>query len=341
MTSDRGNGECQCTLNPIVSVVIPVYGVENYVSRCIESVINQTYRNLEIIIVNDATNDASMDIVRSFCDDRIKILEHVSNEGLAKSRNDGISIASGEYLIFLDSDDYWDLHFVEELLRTAQKEMVDVVMAATRVISKEKIHYLMNSEKKIDKYFAKIMALPNGGSCNKIYRKDFINRYGLRFPVGKYWEDNVFTVKVAFYSNCFACINSSCYNYCIRGESITRDLSKIRKWKEDSLFVAEEILSFSKQEKCSLEEEIAVRSFILKNFVRKECLEDPCYKNKLLRLFLKEYPIKVDTIFVISLFLKYYTSRVLRKFSFGSLKAKFSAKRKSYRSCIHYFEFLK
>ena len=93
---------------PLVSIVGPVYNVESYIEECLQSVCSQTYENLEIICVDDVGNDRSMDVVRSFAvkDCRIKIIEHDKNKGLAEARNTGLEHVSGDYVFFLDSDDW-------------------------------------------------------------------------------------------------------------------------------------------------------------------------------------------------------------------------------------------
>ena len=93
---------------PLVSIVVPVYNVESYIEECLQSVCSQTYENLEIICVDDVGNDRSMDVVRSFAvkDCRIKIIEHDKNKGLAEARNTGLEHVSGDYVFFLDSDDW-------------------------------------------------------------------------------------------------------------------------------------------------------------------------------------------------------------------------------------------
>ena len=94
---------------PLISVIIPVYGVEKYISQCLESVINQTYKNLEIIVVNDGTKDRSAEIAKEYAakDSRIKVYDF-KNGGLSVARNRGLEIAIGDYISYIDSDDWLD-----------------------------------------------------------------------------------------------------------------------------------------------------------------------------------------------------------------------------------------
>ena len=113
---------------PLISVIIPVYGVEKYISQCLESVINQTYKNLEIIVVNDGTKDRSAEIAKEYAakDSRIKVYDF-KNGGLSVARNRGLEIATGDYISYIDSDDWIDLKLFEVLLDTALTRNVDMV----------------------------------------------------------------------------------------------------------------------------------------------------------------------------------------------------------------------
>ena len=100
-----------------VSVIIPVHNSEKYVLECINSVINQTYKNLEIIIVDDESTDNSLNIIKSIKDKRIKLIELEKNSGAAIARNKGIEASTGDYICFLDSDDYWKLKKIEKQVK--------------------------------------------------------------------------------------------------------------------------------------------------------------------------------------------------------------------------------
>ena len=115
--------------NPLVSVVIPVYNVENYLRQCMDSVVNQTYCNVEIVCINDGSPDRSIDILREYeqKDKRIKIIE-IENQGLSGARNVGTAYCTGDYLLYLDSDDWIDLDTVEVALKAATEYNVDIVL---------------------------------------------------------------------------------------------------------------------------------------------------------------------------------------------------------------------
>lgn len=100
-----------------VSVIIPIYNKEKYIEKCLESVLNQTYSNLEIIVVDDASTDSSLEIVKKISDERIKIIALAENKGVSNARNEGIDLATGDYICFLDADDYWVLDKIEKQVK--------------------------------------------------------------------------------------------------------------------------------------------------------------------------------------------------------------------------------
>ena len=118
-----------------ISVIIPIYNVEKFVERCILSIINQTYtKEVECIIVNDCTPDSSMKIVERLVADykgqiRFKLLNHERNKGIAAVRNTGLNAASGDYIIYIDSDDYCEQDMLEKMYTKAVEEDADVIVA--------------------------------------------------------------------------------------------------------------------------------------------------------------------------------------------------------------------
>lgn len=115
-------------INTLVSVIVPVYKVEKYLHRCIDSIINQTYKNLEIILVDDGSPDNCGKICDEYAekDNRIKVI-HKSNGGLSSARNAGLDVANGDYVYFVDSDDYIDTKLVEDNLNLAIEHDADMV----------------------------------------------------------------------------------------------------------------------------------------------------------------------------------------------------------------------
>ena len=117
---------------PKFSVIIPVYNVEKYIKKCLDSVFNQTFKDFEVIVINDGTPDKSMDIVKQY---DVKVIEQ-KNQGQSAARNNGIKKAKGDYLIFLDSDDYWEKELLSEINKSL-KNKPDVVRFQMKEIYEE------------------------------------------------------------------------------------------------------------------------------------------------------------------------------------------------------------
>lgn len=180
-----------------VSIVIPVYNVEDYLKYCVDSLINQSYKNIEIILVDDGSTDDSGRICDKYAreDDRVRVL-HIENGGLSNARNTGVKVASAEWVIFIDSDDYYDRRTVEYLVQLQKKYAVDLV--ATSVIevrdfqSEDFLGSLTNIESlKLDRYtalkemfYGNIVGTHPGG---KLYKKEILMKFP--FPKGMIYED--------------------------------------------------------------------------------------------------------------------------------------------------------
>lgn len=180
---------------PLISIIIPVYGVEKYIAQCLESVINQTYKNLEIIVVNDGTKDRSAEIAKEYAtkDSRIKVYDF-QNGGLSVARNRGLEIATGDYISYIDSDDWLDTKMYETLLETAMKNEADMVKCGiieTNGAAEEKITFsdvkIINNEqhKAFKNYFKGILWTL---AWNGLYKKELAKK--VKFPDNVVHEDN-------------------------------------------------------------------------------------------------------------------------------------------------------
>lgn len=169
-----------------ISVVIPVYGVEKYIRQCLESIINQTYKNLEIIVVNDGTKDNSMKIVEEYLsDERIKIINQ-ENSGVSIARNKGIEEARGEYIAIIDSDDWLELNTFEELMKLVENKEDIIVFdfykfnETTQKIKKKTttIEEFKNNIPDDKKY---LISMYGSESCNKLYRREFLEKFNIKY----------------------------------------------------------------------------------------------------------------------------------------------------------------
>jgi len=220
-----------------ISVIVPVYNVEKYISKCVESIINQTYRNLEIILINDGSTDKSGDICEYFSkkDDRI-ILVHQNNQGLSMARNNGLDIASGDYISFIDSDDWIETDMFELLYNNCLNYNADISMCNFRYVD-EQNQIVLDYESKftINENNAVVEAVMEGESkiifylnyntysvvaWNKLYKINLFT--DIRFPRGKVFEDVFVTHKLIDKANKVVVSPDYKYYYLSRNESITK-----------------------------------------------------------------------------------------------------------------------
>lgn len=182
----------------MISIIIPVYNVGKYLEECLESVVNQSYRNLQIILVDDGSTDCSAEICRKYKekDERI-ILIQKENGGLSDARNAGMSVATGEFVFFLDSDDYLENNAIELLEMYQRKNNYDIVVGNYYYLYPQmccKAKSVFDKERLLNNYEA-MEALMTGNiqtfAWGKLMRLDLINKY--QFPKGRLFEDHYWT----------------------------------------------------------------------------------------------------------------------------------------------------
>lgn len=207
-----------------VSIIVPIYNEEENLRKCIESLINQTYKELEIILINDGSTDNSKEIIDSFKDKRIIAIDK-KNTGISDTRNKGIDKSTGDYIMFVDSDDYLELNCIERLIETAEKENSEIVMFN---------YYLETPSKRIEIKLPKIEARNlkedkdlltkiHLGPCTKIFKAELIKDN--LFPLNLKYEDVPFVVEAVIKAGKISFIPDYLYHYVIKksGETITRD----------------------------------------------------------------------------------------------------------------------
>lgn len=219
----------------MISVIVPVYNVEKYLYVCINSILKQSYKDFEVICIDDASTDSSLEILEYFAqkDSRIKIIKNKENKGLGASRNRGIEASKGKYILFLDSDDWYSFDTLEILVTEAEKNNLEVLMFKNIVYYEETQKFGMEPfyEMKFMDKFAykifnhwdlnkKIFAVPIG-ACNKLYLKSFLEENNIRFPNENYiHEDNPFSCKVLLKAKRISYISKYFYNRRRRDNSI-------------------------------------------------------------------------------------------------------------------------
>lgn len=226
-----------------ISVIVPFYNVENYANRCINSIVNQTYKNLEIILVDDGSKDSSGIICDEWKDkdSRITVI-HKQNGGLSDARNEGIKYATGEYIAFIDSDDFIDKDMFEVLYNNIKETDSQIsVCKYIQVEDDEKFKFIKSKEKTMYSKREAIEELLSekkitNHAWNKLYKKELFKT--IRYPKGRNFEDIGTTYKL--FSECDRIVYSpcECYAYIVRGNSITGNVSE--KSLLDQVFLVKE-----------------------------------------------------------------------------------------------------
>ena len=270
---------------PKVSVVLPIYNVEKYLPKCIESVIAQTLKDIEIICVNDCSNDNSENIIREYMkkDDRIKIINNEKNIGVGFSRNIGVDCSNGEYISFIDSDDFIENDYLENLYSTAIKYDADIVFTnniytvnEVKGYIKPYYHNRLEKWKKDfkDKCFEgksnfnvsttekeNTPEYPLVAVWNKLYKKSFILNNNLKFQNYIVSEDSEFFYKYLVYNPNMYYNNKVKYYYVQRKSSAVHSIEKDEKTVSDALSVFRNIFNFYKEKKINLLKESSFYNF--------------------------------------------------------------------------------
>lgn len=177
-------------MNKKISVIVAVYNTEKYVEKCLNALLNQTYQNLEIIVVEDGSTDNSKEVLKKYADNKkIKIIYNKKNSGLSYSRNVGLENATGDYIGYIDSDDYVDLDYYEKLMHAIIDNKADIAICDMKVVDEETntetVSRCCNSDE-----FTVYNVVDNGlaaSACNKLFKKELISKY--KFAEGKVNED--------------------------------------------------------------------------------------------------------------------------------------------------------
>lgn len=228
---------------PLISVIVPVYKVEKYLDRCIQSILNQTYANLEVILVDDGSPDKSPQICDEYAlkDGRLKVI-HKENGGLSSARNAGLDVAKGEYIAFVDSDDWIDNQMYSKLMNVIQVQNSDIACCSfsyvydnedsleycpyelplheESVITVESETYLQD----FSKYAFTFLII----TVNKLYRRSVFET--IRFAEGKRCEDEIIFHEILINSKRISVIKDSLYFYYQSQQSITRGNDNWKNW---------------------------------------------------------------------------------------------------------------
>ena len=223
--------------NPKISVIIPVYNVENYIERCLNSIINQTLKDIEIICINDGSTDNSLNILTDYAnkDNRITIITQ-NNQGAGSARNRGLNISKGKYIYFIDGDDFIEINTLKKLYNIAEEKSCDLIIFKTHNFYDETNIYFddeyhsMNFLTPFENTLFHYSQLEGDLSAidvtlyTKLYKRDLVSN--LRFREGVIFEDNLFTFEYIFNTEQIFFYNKTLHHRCVRKESVMTSASK-------------------------------------------------------------------------------------------------------------------
>lgn len=247
---------------PLVTVVVPIYNVEKYLAKCIDSIIKQTYSNIEIILVNDGTKDNSFEIAKqkAMQDNRIKLISQ-ENQGLSEARNTGIQNATGKYICFIDSDDYVQKDYIKKLLENAIKNNADISACDFWYI--DETEKTWSRKEKQSQNYSNIEALKDifcgeqnteVMTWNKLYKLQLFTQNAILFPKGKLHEDNFTTYQLYYYANKISLISDKLYYYLQRSNSIMGTKFNVKRL--DILQAVEETKQFASKHQLNMDSEL-------------------------------------------------------------------------------------
>lgn len=222
-------------MNELISIVVPVYNAEKYLFRCIKSILNQTYKNLEIILVDDGSTDNSLIICKEFSnkDKRIKIV-HQENKGASVARNNGVALSTGDYIGFVDSDDYIEKEMYEKLIMVLGKESGDQVISQIGIANEyydgtreENDNMIPNQPSELyDDFIINLLLQKRSSSvCTKLFPANVFDKH--RFKEGIYNEDALFIYSCRDQIKEVRYVDYLGYLYCKREDSRTKGSNKM------------------------------------------------------------------------------------------------------------------
>lgn len=271
-----------------VSIIIPIYNAEYFLENCLNTVTNQSYKNLEIICVLDKkSDDKSESILKNFAvkDERIKIIYDTSGKGQGYNRNLGIEHATKEYIGFVDADDYIDIDYYEHLVDAIEMFHADVAMGDICIVkypsnnvTKEKRHPF-----KMEYLLTKKINISDEPVCwDKIYKTELIkDNPELRFPEETMYESTLFLLKVMDKCKKLITVPDACYYWLKNGSSLSYNNKYAPKHLDDSNIVIHMILDYLKQLNLTKEDNFIVIDFFMKNF-GKLAFNFPLYREAIL-----------------------------------------------------------
>lgn len=233
-----------------LSIIVPVYNAEKFLDKCITSLLSQTVTDFEVLLIDDGSEDKSLDICRKFAakDNRVKVFSQ-GNYGQSKARNVGLENAVGEFIAFTDSDDWVDSDYYEKLIDAAIRYNADVACASIIRERKNSKKFRINYTSEKCYLFAqeKIDAAKVPNMCyvwNKVYRTSFLKEINLKFIEGMFFEDVDFVTRAVYFSNKLVTVPGTYYHYIVNQNSTVKTMRKSDKKRLDSIVSKKYMLDF-------------------------------------------------------------------------------------------------
>lgn len=288
-----------------LSIVIPVYNVGSLVKKCVESLINQSFTDIEILIINDGSTDDSMIFIEPYLKN-VKIKYYCqNNQGLGAARNVGIEQSTGEFITFVDSDDWVDLDLYKVMINKLENNESDIAICG---VKNEYINFLCSEERygyefcnTLNNYTAlNILSRCENNNYmispvvwNKVYRKSIIMDNNIRFLKNSYWEDDIFSFQIFMWAKKISIVPNVYYHYFYRENSITNDFSK--KHIDDIVVSFKELYLYVEKNKLeNLDTKLMVNSYF-----------DRAISSMLRMLFCNEPSIKKQKDYIIYFYDKF------------------------------------
>lgn len=326
-----------------ISVIVPVYNVESYLKKCLDSILEQSYTNLEVILINDGSTDLSGQICEEYSrkDKRIKLF-HQTNQGLSAARNEGIKQSTGEILSFIDSDDYVNKDFYKLMILTMEKYDADIVQCGFEKVDENsrKINKTVDfselsedeiyeGENTLDKLYSRNY-VETVIMCNKLYKTHLF--YNIKFPVGKLHEDEFTTFRLLDRAKKMVIIDAKLYYYYQRADSITHKKFNVKRLDVIQAY-KEQVLYFRSKNMRVFEEKSLIKlEFKIRSYMKKYKYLDSNQKKEILNMLKHDYKVhfedfkkvyKNDKIRLIAIyFIRYSPQNITNKFLFIIEKCK-------------------
>ena len=262
----------------LISIVLPVYNAEENIGKCLRSVLSQTYTNLEVVIVYLKGTDRTLEIINSFNDPRIKIVNQLTKTGPGGARNIGLDNVSGKYVGFIEADDYIPSNFYEQLHRDLVTKDADLsICEIVEPRENNTESYITRiSENKVCKTLqTRLETMTNGAAFNKLIKNSIIQKHKIRFTEHYRFEDNPWLLKVLYYAQRITLIKGVKYYYCCQGEQWTEKY--IAFLKESIPPIAKEMIEFAKKKHFSDQERDQVGKIVMNSFVRNFIQDETVY----------------------------------------------------------------